>query len=86
MERLKRTQDGICRKNNNVEGWHNVLLLIENNKHLLMVIDTIKSEQSMASNLFVQLSSGYVNKRKPAYVILEEKISTIVSEYKYSEV
>jgi hypothetical protein len=79
----ERTRLGLPRTNNNLEGWHNALqATIKSHPHLLSLIDSLKLEQSNTENVYVKLSTGNVNKRKAVYVMLEEQLTNIISDFK----
>ena len=50
------------------------------------LIDFLKLEQSNTDNLYVQLSTGLVNKRKAKYIVFEEKLNSCLINYKFEEV
>ncbi|CAF1024296.1 unnamed protein product, partial [Brachionus calyciflorus] len=81
-----RTLQGLPRTNNNLEGWHHALQSnIKSHPHLLCLIDSLKLEQSNTENLYIQLSTGLVNKRKAGYIILEEKLNQAILNYSNSD-
>ena len=83
----ERTKEGIPRTNNNIEGWHNALQsTIKSHPHLLSLIDSLKLEQSNTENVYIKLSTGQVNKRKAAYMKLEEQITKIVNDFNKEKV
>ncbi len=77
-----RTLEGMPRTSNNVEGWHNGFsVIVSNHPHLLKLIDAMKAEQSNTENKLVQIRTGLVQKRRPKYVILEERIVIVIGDY-----
>jgi hypothetical protein len=80
-----RTLTGLPRTSNNIEGWHHGVIysvLKQKQNHLLSVIDGLKLEQSHTTNLYTRLKTGTTEqRRKPLYVLLDERISNVVSEY-----
>ncbi|RNA01702.1 hypothetical protein BpHYR1_007717 [Brachionus plicatilis] len=79
---FERTRLGLPRTNNNLEGWHNAFQsTIRSHPHLLVLVDNLRLEQSNTENLYIKLSTGQINKRKTIYVILEEQITNIITDF-----
>ncbi len=49
--------------------------------HLLKLIDAMKAEQSNTENKLIQIRTGLVQKRRPKYVIPEERIVIVIGDY-----
>jgi len=56
--------------------------MIKKHPHLLALIDAIKTEKTNMEHNHVRLSTGLVHKRKKQWVELEERIVTLVTDYK----
>ncbi|RMZ99143.1 hypothetical protein BpHYR1_033971 [Brachionus plicatilis] len=77
---FERTRIGL--PNNNLEGWHIALQsTIKSHPHLLSFINILKLEQSNTENNYIKLSTGQINKRKRKYVLLEEHITNIITDF-----
>ncbi|RNA41158.1 hypothetical protein BpHYR1_051745 [Brachionus plicatilis] len=67
---------------NKKDGWHYALQsTIKTHPHLLYLVNSLKLEQSKTENLYIQLSTGLVNKRKIGYIVLEEKLNQAILGY-----
>ena len=84
---LNRTIQGLPRTNNNLEGWHYALqYTIKTHPNLLYLVNSLKLKQSNTKNLYIQLSTGLVNKRKMGYIVLEEKLNQAILGYNQSDI
>ncbi len=82
----KRTVGGQPRTSNNIEGWHNGInysvLHTGKYNHILKIIDGLKLEQQHTEHLITRLNTGSKEaKRKRAYVELDARINTMLSDY-----
>jgi hypothetical protein len=58
-----------------------IMYVVSNHPHLLKLIDAMKAEQSNTENKLIQIRTGLVQKRRPKYVILEERIVIVIGDY-----
>ena len=49
-------------------------------------VDAIKLEDNHTKNTHLQLSTGVLPRRKPAYIMLDERIKNVVADFKVSDV
>ncbi|CAF1041535.1 unnamed protein product [Brachionus calyciflorus] len=77
-----RINDCIPRTNNFVEAWHSEFSsMLVNHPSVYQLIDRFREEQKKSQDLLVQLETGIAFKRKPAYILLDERIKEIISSY-----
>lgn len=81
-----RINDCIPRTNNFVEAWHCAFSsMLVNHPSVYRLVDKFRDEQKKSQDLLVQLETGVKFKRKPAYILLDERIKEIVSSYSIGE-
>ncbi|CAF0799222.1 unnamed protein product [Brachionus calyciflorus] len=75
-----RINECLPRTNNFVESWHNAFSSMLN-KHPLVysLIDSFIKEQNKVESDLVKLKTGLVYKRKSKYVMLDERIKSVIS-------
>ncbi|CAF0834348.1 unnamed protein product [Brachionus calyciflorus] len=67
---------------NFVEAWHNAFSgILNNNPSIYRLIDKFKEEQKKSEDLLVKLETGVQYKRKPTFIILDERIKEIQKCY-----
>ncbi|CAF0837624.1 unnamed protein product [Brachionus calyciflorus] len=78
----QRTHESIPRTNNFVESWHKAFSNMLN-KHPLIysLINSFISEQKRVESSLLKLKTGIEYKRKPKYVLLDNRIKSILKSY-----
>ncbi|CAF1105460.1 unnamed protein product, partial [Brachionus calyciflorus] len=77
-----RINDCLPRTNNFVEAWHNAFSgMLCKHPSVYPLVDKFRYEQKKSEDLVVQLSTGVKYKRKPNYIVLDERIKEVVSRY-----
>ncbi|RNA25549.1 hypothetical protein BpHYR1_004706 [Brachionus plicatilis] len=77
-----RINDCLPRTNNFVEAWHNAFSgMLCKHPSVYPLIDKFRYEQKKSEDLVVYLSTVVKYKRKPNYIVLDERIKEVVNRY-----
>ncbi|CAF0771715.1 unnamed protein product [Brachionus calyciflorus] len=82
-----RIKDCLPRTNNFVEAWHNVTIcnafsnMLVSHPSVYNLVDMIRKEQKKSEENIVKLETGVQYKRKPKYILLDERIIEILKTY-----
>ncbi|CAF0870065.1 unnamed protein product [Brachionus calyciflorus] len=79
--------DCLPRTNNSVKAWHNAFSNILN-KHPLVysLVDSFINEQKKVEADLLRLKTGFIHKRRPKYMVLDDRIKVILSNYKKDKI
>ena len=55
--------------------------MLKNHPSIYALVDAFRKEQKKTENTLIKLKTGIVYKRKPEYVILDERLKIILSTY-----
>lgn len=77
-----RINDCLPRTNNSVEAWHNAFSnMLSKHPSIYPLVDKFREEQKKTEDLLVKLETGIQYKRKPAYILLDDRIKEIQKNY-----
>ena len=77
-----RIKDCLPRTNNFVEAWHNAFSnMLISHPSVYTLVDMFRKEQKKSEENIVKLETGIRYKRKPKYILMDERINEIVKTY-----
>ncbi len=77
-----RINDKLPRTNNFVEAWHNAFgATLKKHPLVYELVDAFRKENKKMENTLVKLKTGIEYKRKPEYIVLDERIQNVVRMY-----
>ncbi|CAF0941951.1 unnamed protein product [Brachionus calyciflorus] len=77
-----RINDCLPRTNNFVEAWHNAFSnMLQKHPSIYQLVDKFRAEQKKSEEQLIRLMTGENYKRKPQYIILDERLREIAKMY-----
>ena len=79
---FSRINECLPRTNNFTEAWHNCFsAMLLSHPGFYSLVDALRKEQKLTEDKLVKLRTGIVYKRKPNYVLLDERLKNVLSTY-----